>query len=162
LRVFIDTNLCIYRLDCREPDQAARIGAWPGDLAAEHEIMVSTQVLIEPHSVLTRKFAPPFDYAATHAALEAVAGFEVVPTDQLLVLDALALALRGQLAWFDALIVEAAIRSGCCIVFNEDLRHGRRYANLEVRNPLVTEVGHSAARPRTTERPRERAERWRA
>jgi len=47
-------------------------------------------------------------------------------------------------------------------VFNEDLRHGRRYANLEVRNPLVTEVGHSAARPRTTERPRERAERWRA
>lgn len=136
MRVFVDTNLWVYRLDRREPDKSARIAAWLRELAAEHEIVISTQVMVELRAVLTRKFQPPFDPASTEAALLALAGFEVIPTDSHLVLDAHALAQREQLSWFDALIVEAALRSGCSVLFSEDLPHGRRYADLEVRNPL--------------------------
>lgn len=136
MRFFIDTNLWAYRLDRREPQKAARIAAWLRDVAAEHEIVVSTQVLVELRSVLKRKFDPPFDPASTEAALVALTHFEVVPTDHHLVLDAHALAVREQLAWFDALVVEAALRSGCAVLFSEDLQHGRRFGELEVRNPL--------------------------
>jgi predicted nucleic acid-binding protein len=136
LRVFIDTNLWAYRLDRREQQKAARIAAWLRDVAAEHEIVVSTQVLVELRSVLTRKFDPPFGPASIEAALVALTHFEVVATDHHLVLDAHALAAREQLAWFDALIVEAALRSGCAVLFSEDLQHGRRFGELEVRNPL--------------------------
>jgi predicted nucleic acid-binding protein len=136
VRVFVDTNLWAYRLDRREPFKAERIAAWLRTLAADHEIVVSTQVLVELRSVLTRKFQPPYDAASTENALVALAAFEVVPTDATLVLDAHALAQREQLAWFDALIVEAAARSRCAILYSEDLPHGRRYGDLEVRNPL--------------------------
>jgi predicted nucleic acid-binding protein len=136
VRVFVDTNLWAYRLDRREPDKATRIAAWLRTLADDHEIVVSTQVLVELRSVLTRKFQPPFDATSTEAALLALAAFEVVPTDANLVLDAHTLAVREQLAWFDGLIVEAAVRSRCTILYSEDLPHGRRYGELEVRNPL--------------------------
>lgn len=137
MRVFVDTNLWAYRLDQREPDKARRIGAWLRDLATEHEIVVSTQVLIELRSVLTRKFKPALGHAGTARALAAVASFEVVGADPNLVLDAHELAEREQLSWFDALIVEAAIRSGCTVVYSEDLPHGRQYGALRAVNPLL-------------------------
>jgi hypothetical protein len=52
--------------------------------------------------------------------LNAIAAFEVVVTDPALVPDAHLLAEREQLAWFDALIVEAAIRNACTILCSED------------------------------------------
>jgi predicted nucleic acid-binding protein len=136
LRVFVDTNLWAYRLDRREQKKATRIAAWLRELAAEHEIVVSTQVLVELRSVLTRKFDPPFDPASIETALVALTHFEIVPTDHHLVLDAHALAAPEQLSWFDALIVEAALRGGCWVLFTEDLQDGRRFGELEVRNPL--------------------------
>jgi predicted nucleic acid-binding protein len=136
VRAFVDTNLWAYRLDQREPDKGLRVGAWLRELAAEHEIVVSTQVLIELRSVLTRKLKPPLSFEDTQLALTAIATFDVVATDQQLVLDAHVLAQREQLSWFDALIVEAAIRSGCTTLFSEDLPHGRDYSGLRVCNPL--------------------------
>ncbi|MGQ0798588.1 MAG: PIN domain-containing protein [Pseudomarimonas sp.] len=137
MRVFVDTNLWAYRLDQREPEKSQRVGAWLRELAAEHEIVVSTQVFIELRSVLTRKLKPPLSHADTQRALTAVATFEVVSADQTLVLDAHELSQREQLSWFDALIVEAAIRSGCEVLYSEDLQHSRQYAGLLTCNPLL-------------------------
>lgn len=58
-------------------------------------------------------------------------------TDTALVLDAHELARTEQLSWFDALIVEAAIRSGCERLYSEDLNHGRKFGRLTVQNPFI-------------------------
>ncbi|MDX2300525.1 MAG: PIN domain-containing protein [Xanthomonadaceae bacterium] len=137
MRVFVDTNLWVCPLDRREPDKAAFIRRWLRGLANEHEIVVSTQVLIELRSVLTRKFQPPLSSGDARSALEVLAEFEVVAADAHLVLDAHELARREQLSWFDALIVEAAIRSRCELLYSEDLSDGRQFAGLTVRNPFV-------------------------
>ena len=137
MRVFIDTNLWVYRLDQREPLKSARVGAWLQTVVAEHDVLISTQVLIELRAVATRKLQPPLPSAQIAALLEALSGFEVVSTDSALVLDAHQLAEREQLSWFDALIAEAAIRSGCGLLFSEDFGHGRRIGPLEIRNPLL-------------------------
>lgn len=62
---------------------------------------------------------------------EVTRNHEVVPTDSTLVLD--------------ALIVEAAIRSRCAVLFSEDLNHGRRITGLTLCNPLLT--GSASAPP---------------
>ncbi len=139
MRVFVDTNLWAYRFDQSAPDKSRRVSAWLREIAAEHEIVVSTQVLIELRSVLTRKLKPPLSFEVTQGALSAIARFEVVATDHHLVLDAHELAQREQLSWFDALIVEAAVRSDCSVLYTEDLSHGRRYGGLQVCNPLQVE-----------------------
>jgi predicted nucleic acid-binding protein len=136
MRAFVDTNLWVYRLDRREPAKGERIRRWLGDLAENHEIVISTQVLIELRAVASRKLQPALSDGEITALLEAMAGFEVVSTEVNLVLDAHQLALRYQLSWFDALIAEAAIRSGCAVLYSEDFHHGASIGELNVINPL--------------------------
>jgi predicted nucleic acid-binding protein len=136
MRVFIDTNLWAYRLDQREAAKSRRVHQWLTDIVADHEVVISTQVLIELRSVVSRKLQPPLTDQQMTALLEALAGFEVVSTDANLILDAQQLAIREQLSWFDALIAEAAIRSRCSVLYSEDFGHGRRIAGLDVVNPL--------------------------
>lgn len=138
MRVFIDTSLWAYRLDHRDPDKSEFVGNWLRELALEHEIVISTQVLIELRSVLTRKLKPALSWHDTRAALEALAEFEVVPANTSLVLDAHELSGTWKLSWFDALIVEAAIRSGCERLYSEDLGHGQAFEALRVENPFVS------------------------
>lgn len=140
MRVFIDTNLWVHRLDKRDIDKSRRIEKWLRQIASEHEIVVSTQVLIELRAVLTRKFTPPWTANDTRIALDALAMFEVIATDTHLVLDGHELAHDKQLAWFDALIVEAAIRTRCDILFSEGFSHGRRIGGLTILNPFLDPV----------------------
>jgi len=136
MRVFIDTNLWVYRLDHREPGKCDFVKDWLRGVAEDHDIVISTQVLIELRSVLTRKLDPALSWSDTRAALEALSEFEVVPTNTDLVLDAHELSKTEQLSWFDALIAEAAIRSGCSVLYSEDLDHGQRFGDLTVHNPF--------------------------
>ncbi len=69
--------------------------------------------------------------------MNALACFEVMGADVSLLLDAHELARSEQLSWFDALIVEAAIRGGCEKLFSEDLSHGRNFGKLTVQNPFL-------------------------
>jgi predicted nucleic acid-binding protein len=137
MRAFIDTNLWAYRLDQREAAKSEQVRRWLAELIAEHEVVISTQVLIELRSVASRKLQPPLNDQQISALLQALAGFEVVGSDANLILDAHQLAIREQLSWFDALIAEAAIRSCCTILFSEDFGHGRRIGGVEVVNPLL-------------------------
>jgi predicted nucleic acid-binding protein len=141
MRVFIDTNLWVYRLDRREPAKSEQIRPWLATVICEHEVVLSTQVLIELRAVSTRKLQPPLSDSQITEVLEALSGFEVVSTDAHLVLDAHQLANIEQLSWFDALIVEAAIRSRCAILFSEDFSHGRQIGGLVVINPFLEPSG---------------------
>ena len=111
---------------------------WLRGLAAAHEIVVSTQVMIELRAVVTRKFKPALPQEDVRAALTALAMFDVIGTHAEMVLDAHELADIEQLSWFDALIVEAALRGHCDILYSEDFSHGRRFhGQLLVQNPLL-------------------------
>lgn len=83
---------------------------WLEDVTLKHEVVISTQVLIERRSVATRKLRPPLSDQQISGLLEALCEFEVVSTDSTLVID--------------ALIVEAAIRNRCAVLFSEELSHG--------------------------------------
>ena len=135
MRVFVDTNLWVYRLDQREAQKGQFIKSWLRQLAQEHEIVISTQVLIELRAVMARKLQPALSTMEARKGLEALAGFDVVSTDASLVLDAHELAAANQIAWFDALILEAAIRSHCSVLYSEDFHGGQHFGGLEIRNP---------------------------
>lgn len=136
MRAFVDTNLWVYRLDQREPRKSVWIREWLRELAADHEIVVSTQVMVELRSVLTRKFEPPLSAPDVRTALEVLSEFDVIGAHPDWVLDAHELAVREQLAWFDALILEAAIRGHCDVLYSEDFAAGRQYGKLTIRNPF--------------------------
>jgi len=137
MRVFVDTNIWVYSLDHREPDKAQFISEWLRERVEEDEVIISTQVMIELRSVLTHKLKPAYPPEDTRDALAALAQFEVVPAHAELVRDAHELATTARLSWFDALIAEAALRSGCEVLYSEDFSHGQMLdGTLLVQNPF--------------------------
>ena len=137
MRVFIDTNLWVYRLDQREPQKRQYLERWLADVVDKHEVVISPQVLIELRSVVSRKLQPPLGPTQTHDLLEALSGFEVIPIDEYLVLDADHLAITEHLSWFDALIASAALRNRCSVLYSEDCGHSRTIQEYQVINPLL-------------------------
>ena len=57
-------------------------------------------------------------------------------SSQALYAEALQLPARYGLAWYDSLIVAAALEARCATLLSEDLHHGLRIGELRVENPF--------------------------
>ena len=133
---FFDTNVLVYAFDEGEPEKRAVAL----DLIEEHLIdgdgMISVQVLREFYSVVRWEPQPLSDEAAA-AAVRRLAGFAAVSEDADMVLRAVRRHQEMSLSFWDALIVEAALRSGADRLFTEDMQHGQVIEGLRVENPFL-------------------------
>jgi predicted nucleic acid-binding protein len=135
--VFIDTNVLVYAHD--------------QDAGPKHKIAITvleklwragtgvltTQVLQEFYSVVTQKRPPRLSGAEARGHVAAYSEWCSMNTDPQLLVSASLLAERYQLQWWDALIVEGAMRSGATTLLSEDMRHGQKFGLLTVRNPFL-------------------------
>lgn len=62
---------------------------------------------------------------------------EVVAVDETLVVQALEVSNRFQISHWDGLILAAAERARCQVVYSEDLNHGQVYGTVRVVNPFL-------------------------
>lgn len=135
MRSFIDTNILVYADAADEPVKQARAIALISQLRLAGEGVLSTQVLQEFVSVALRKLG--LHAALVRERLAFYAGFEVVPTTPALIQAALDLHLTHGLAFYDALIAQAAMASGCACLCSEDFQAGRRLGKLAIENPFL-------------------------
>jgi len=130
---FIDTNIVVYAFDNDEPVKQARAREV---MRERPDAVISTQVMLEWYSVVTRKFSPPMPAEAAGEGLTALAGLDVVPADRELVLRAAETADRHQLSIWDAMIIESAVVAGCATLITEDLTDGAVIRGVAVHNPF--------------------------
>lgn len=138
-RVFIDTNVFVYLFDADEPKKQDVARNLLDRTAKEATIVASTQVLQEFYVSVTRKLARPLPPDDAVAATRGIAGFHVTQVDPSMVFSAITLHRKESISFWDALIVRAALESGCELLLSEDLQHGRRFGNLTVGNPFLEE-----------------------
>jgi predicted nucleic acid-binding protein len=98
--------------------------------------VVSTQVLNEYLVIATKKLRVEPGVAAQK--VELLTNLEGIPITLQLVREALDLFRLEPIQYWDALIIRAAQSANCRVLYTEDLQHGRRFGNLEVRNPFLT------------------------
>lgn len=115
--VFFDTNVLLYLLsgDAAKADRAEELLAGAGT--------VSVQVLNEFASVASRKLHMSWvEIEEALAPIRAVCVVEpvTIQTHE----QALRLAARYGLAFYDALIVSAALQAGCRTLYTEDMHGG--------------------------------------
>ena len=134
---FFDTNVLVYCMDAGDPDRQARAIERFARACEQDTVVLSAQVLQEFYAVTTRKLQPPLSPAAAQAQIERLASFEVVGSSASSVLEATKLAARHQLQWWDALILEAALRAQADVLVSEDGQHGQRFGKLTVENPFL-------------------------
>lgn len=135
-RFFLDTNILVYSFDetdRRKRKRARELIATALDGAGT----ISFQVVQEFLNVALRKFARPMTIGDAQDYLDAV----LVPlcrvqSDPDLYSEALAAHLRWRFSFYDSLVVAAALRSGCDVLYSEDLRHGQHLGKLTVADPF--------------------------
>jgi predicted nucleic acid-binding protein len=127
---FFDTNVLIYLLskDAAKADRAEALLASGG--------VVSVQVLNEFASVASRKLA--MTIPEIREILSTIQGVCIVkPLDIETHKLGLKLAERYGFSIYDGMIVAAAVRAECTILYTEDLQQGQMIAKLQIRNPFV-------------------------
>jgi predicted nucleic acid-binding protein len=127
---FFDSNVLLYAFSTDPKRDRAR------GLLADGGI-IGAQVLNEFTSVSRKKFKR--SWQEIEQALEAIHGqFDPVrPLTAALHGEAVALARANGFAFYDALIVAAAIGAGCDTLYTEDMQDGRAIGGITLRNPFA-------------------------
>lgn len=137
MNVFFDTNVLVYAVDAGDPvrreiaiDRFARA-------VKDDAILLSTQVLQEFYNITTRKLKPPLSPREAASQLGQLAAFQVIGATSESVLAAAELVQKHRLQWWDALILEAALRGNADVLVSQDGQHGQRFGKLVVENPFL-------------------------
>ncbi|HZR54307.1 MAG TPA: PIN domain-containing protein [Streptosporangiaceae bacterium] len=136
MRTFIDTNVLVYAHDTDAGDRHAAAKVLLARLWDNRSGFLSTQVLQEFYAVVTRKFKPAMPRPKARAIVAAYGEWCAVATDPQLIVSASRLEEEHTLAFWDALIVQAAIQAGAERLLSEDLQDGRRFGALAIENPF--------------------------
>ena len=132
--VFIDTNVWVYALSGQD-NVKRRIAI---DLIAKSyrsdAICVSSQVLKEFANFAFKKTKK--SAAQINEMLSRIASYGFVAETKELVFASVTGKEKWQVGFYDALIIEAANKAGCSILYTEDLNDGQVYGEVLVVNPF--------------------------
>ena len=136
-RFLLDTNLFVYSFDRNSPAKARRATELIRKAVTSRAGIISYQVIQEFFNVALKRFAQPMTVAEAEQYLTTVfRPLLAVHSSQALYGAALRLSGRYRLAWYDSLILAAALEGGCSVLYSEDLQHGLRIGELRVENPF--------------------------
>lgn len=123
--VFVDTNVLAYARDIRDARKQQIAMSWLAELARQRNGRLSWQVLIEFYAVATHPRKLGIDNALAQADVRALEVWAPIAPDAVLLARAWSLQVRYDFSWWDAMIVAAALQTGCNTLLSEDLQHGQ-------------------------------------
>lgn len=135
-KVFVDTSVLIYAHDVDAGAKRAIAGAALRALWEQRRGMLSTQVLQEFYVNVTRKIPSPLPRDRARQVVRTYTAWHVELAGTALVPRASELEERYQLAFWDALIVAAALEGGATKVLTEDLNPDQIIEGLTIENPF--------------------------
>lgn len=132
---FIDTNILLYAVST-DPQEAGK-AATAQNLLATANWAWSAQVAAEFIRASTAARRPaPLSLDEAERWIDIWLAFPLVAIDGPVVKEAIELARRFQIFYFDAQIISAAKLLGCSILYTEELNHGQNYAGVVANNPF--------------------------
>jgi len=134
---FLDTNILVYAYDQHEPNKQQRAQELLADGIEQENLVLSVQVLGEFFNVVTRNIPQPFTSDEARDIIGTISILPVQEIDLALVNRAIDTHKMYQIAYWDALIISAAERAGCKMIFSEDLSDGQAYHEILVCNPFT-------------------------
>lgn len=140
----IDTNILVYCFDTKSPRKRQIAQALLERGAAEGNLVLPHQAIIEFLSAVTKRRAqtppllpPSAALRETEALLEL---FTVLYPHEELLRAAMHGVARYQLSWYDAHLWAYAEVHDLSLLISEDFQHGRLYGRVRVLNPFLDQV----------------------
>ena len=133
---FVDTNILLYAEDRDAKGKHPLARDLILQLWDDRDGVVSAQVLQEFYVNATRKLKKPLTNPKALEIVEQYLTWTVVENTGALLTSAIRLQTKAQLSFWDAMVVQAAIETGCERLYSEDLNHGQRFGSLVILNPF--------------------------
>jgi predicted nucleic acid-binding protein len=144
-KYFVDTNIFVYALDrgagAKQAEATRVLEALKEDVIG----VISTQVLQEFYAVTTLKLR--MDSRVVRNALDMMCGLEVVLLDVPLIREAIDCGILNTISFWDALILAAARKASCSVLWTEDLNDGQAIQGVRISNPFLRPKKVSESRP---------------
>ncbi|MFO1205733.1 MAG: PIN domain-containing protein [Burkholderiales bacterium] len=137
MKVFVDTNVLLYRFDGNDPAKRDVARAEFRRLVMERSIVISTQVLQEFFVAATRKLSPALSAEQAGVVVSYLSRLPVAQIGTRTIIEAIALHRKFSLSFWDALIVRSAVEAGASTLYTEDLQEGQVIEGLTVVNPFA-------------------------
>jgi len=132
-KVFLDTNIWIYLYseDTKSPVAEQIIHRY------FENIVVSTQVLGECFTVLTRKKFKTGE-ESKEIIRDIASAYTVADIGKSSVLKAVDIYLRYRYSYYDSLIIASALENNCAVLYTEDMCYNQLVENrMKIINPFV-------------------------
>jgi len=132
---FIDTNVLLYAYGAPDEGRRSQASSLVLRLASEKRAVISIQVMQEFYvNALVKVPMKPDEALLRLEAMSRWFVYSPLPGD---VVDAVNLARRYQLSFWDAMIVLAASRMKCETLWTEDLNSGQVIEGVTIRDPFA-------------------------
>lgn len=140
-RFLVDTNILVYAYDRSERVKQVRARQALNQLVDWGSGVLSTQVLGEFFSAVTRKLAERMTPTEAYARLQQYArSWRIVGLTPEIVLEAARGVVEYQFPFYDAQVWATAKQNQIPRVLSEDFSSGRRIENVEFLNPFVARL----------------------
>ena len=137
-KLFFDTNLLVYMFDKSHKEKQLLAKRLVLGAFEDQSGVISYQVVQEFLSLATRKFRSTIAVGQDIVVLrELLDPLCKVSPDMELFEHGLQIHGRYKYSFYDSLIIAAALKVDCKILYSEDMRHGQQIDELKIINPFA-------------------------
>ena len=136
-KTFFDTNVLVYAFDKSESKKGAIAKQLIGKFGAEGNLVLSTQVLQEFYVCVTRVGKSKLSREEAESIVNNFAEFPLIQVNKNIISQAMKRHQSQFFSFWDSLIVEAALHSGCSQLLSEDMQDGLMVDSLTICNPFA-------------------------
>src|ERR1700733_3067145 len=136
-RFFLDTNIFVYTFDIKASATATKALQLIREAVDTGKGIVSYQVVQEFFNVAFRRFTEPMTVAEAEQYLITVfRPLLAIHSSPAIYVEALRIAGKHRFAWYDSIILAAALEGNCDTLYTEDFQHGQTIEGLRIKNPF--------------------------
>jgi len=136
---FVDTNIFVYAYDRGNGIKQRLARKLIAGLWESRRGYVSIQVLQELYVTMSKKASTPLPPETAYRIIADLSEWIHHVPGAGDVLEAINIQQRYGISFWDAMIVNSAGRTGCSVLWTEDLNSGQVYGNVTVYNPFDRE-----------------------
>ncbi len=136
-KYFLDTNIFVYSFDPESPYKQKIADSLIQDAIVSSRGCISFQVIQEFLNVATGKFSVPLKSNECMSLLIKVFEplCEVYPSVDLYS-EAIEISYGWRYSFYDSLIIAAALKANCGVLYSEDMQHGQKIRSIRIENPF--------------------------
>jgi predicted nucleic acid-binding protein len=140
-KIFLDTNILIYAFDVSAKEKHEQARKILLELWGSGRGLLSTQVLQEFFVSVTHKIPRTLTLEQAKEIVMDLLKWDVIVNDGESILEAVDIQTKQKFSFWDALILQAAMRGGASLLLSEDLSDGQIIRGVTIRNPFVRSAG---------------------